>query len=252
MDYLIEQLPSGLLVFTITRLDKRNAVNFNVMEGLEKAIEQAKSADVRALVITGEGEQAFCSGGDLSVFHTLRTEEEAYGMLSKMGGILYNLAVLPKPTIALINGTAVGGGGEIATACDFRIAKIGVKLGFIQGSLAITTGWGGGTLLFERINAAHALKLLTEASIYRAEQLDHIGVISQVVDKVDIAAAERFLEKELSIQSEVLSAYKQIQIRKWEANGLRERMMQEVRQCAVLWAKEDHHRAVDVFLNRKK
>lgn len=252
MEYLIEQLPSGILVFKITRPDKRNAVNFKVMEGLEEAIERTKLADVQALVITGEGEQAFCSGGDLSVFHALRTEEEAHEMLSRMGEILYNLAVLPKPTVALINGTAVGGGCEIATACDFRIAKIGAKLGFIQGSLAITTGWGGGTLLFERIDAAHALKLLTEASIYRAEQLDHIGMISQVVDEVDITVAERFLEEERSIQSEVLSAYKQIQIRKWQASGLYERMMQEVRQCAVLWAREEHHQAVDVFLNRKK
>ncbi|WP_041113087.1 enoyl-CoA hydratase/isomerase family protein [Bacillus badius] len=251
MDYRIKCLPSGVLIFTITRVDTRNAVNFRVMEGLQEAIEQASSADVRALVITGEGGQAFCSGGDLSVFHALRTEEEAYGMLSKMGEILYRLAVLPKPTIALINGTAVGGGCEIASACDFRVAKIGAKLGFIQGSLAITTGWGGGTLLFERIGTAHSLKLLSEASVYRAEQLDHIGFINQVVDEADEAAAESFLEKELSVSSGVLSAYKQIQIRKWEATGLHDRMMQEVRQCAILWAKEDHHRAVDGFLNKK-
>lgn len=251
MDYHIERLHSGVLVFKITRADKRNAVNFKVMKGLQAAIEQAKSPGVRALVVTGEGEQAFCSGGDLSVFHALRTEEEAYGMLSQMSETLYNLTVLPKPTVALINGTAVGGGCEIAAACDFRVAKVGAKLGFIQGSLAITTGWGGGTLLFERINAPHALKLLGEASVYRAEQLDQIGFINQVVDEATETEAERFLEKELSIHSNVLSAYKQIQIRRWKADDLHGRMLEEVRQCAMLWAKEDHHRAVDVFLNKE-
>ncbi len=70
-------------------------------------------------------------------------------MLSKMGKILYDIATLPVPTIALINGAAVGGGCEIATACDFRLVAKDAKCGFIQGTLGITSGWGGGTYLFE-------------------------------------------------------------------------------------------------------
>ncbi|HZG71603.1 MAG TPA: enoyl-CoA hydratase/isomerase family protein [Chondromyces sp.] len=251
MDYQIDTLHNGILRFTITRKEKRNAVNFAVMEGLQQAINLAKEEEIRALVITGEGNRAFCSGGDLSVFHELRTEEQAYGMLSKMGGILYELAVLPKPTAALINGTAVGGGCEIATACDYRIAKSGTKMGFIQGSLAITTGWGGGTLLIERLQASTALKILSEAAVYKAEDLKRLGFVNEIVDEVNETEIYSFFDKESMIHSSVLSSYKQMLIRKWEVTNLAQRMEQESRQCAILWAADAHHEAVERFLNKK-
>ena len=138
MDYLIHN-EDGIMTFTINREEKRNAINYAVMDGLKEVITYIKNHDdVRFLVVTGAGEKSFCSGGDLSEFHSLETEEEAFGMLNKMGQILYDLATLPVPTIALINGTAVGGGCEIATACDFRLIASHAKAGFIQGSLAIT------------------------------------------------------------------------------------------------------------------
>ncbi|MDQ0215227.1 enoyl-CoA hydratase/carnithine racemase [Oikeobacillus pervagus] len=252
MDYRIDVEGHGLLYFTITRESKRNAVNFQVMEGLKKAIERAKEDDIKALVVTGEGERAFCSGGDLSEFHALKTESEAYEMLSKMGKILYELATLPKPTIALINGTAVGGGCEIATACDFRIARRNTKLGFIQGSLAITTGWGGGTLLLERVQPSIGLKILSEAAVYKSDSLHSVGFIDQLVDHVNKEAVEVFLEKMSTIHSSVLSAYKQTIIRKWLETNLYTRMEQEMRTCAILWEREPHHEAVAQFLNKKK
>ncbi len=145
MSYTIDN-HDGIMTFTINREEKRNAVNDEVMNGLQEVITYIRGhEDVRFLVVTGAGDKSFCSGGgDLSEFHSLETEDEAFGMLSKMGGkILYDLATLPVPTIALINGTAVGGGGcEIATACDFRLVASHAKCGFIQGTLAITSGWG--------------------------------------------------------------------------------------------------------------
>ncbi|MDE3838411.1 enoyl-CoA hydratase [Bacillus methanolicus] len=249
--FLLEEREQGCLLFTINRPDKRNAVNFDVMDGLSEAINFAKKPGVKALVITGAGEAAFCSGGDLSIFHQLKTEEEAYGMLSKMSNILYRLLTLPKPTIALINGTAVGGGCEIAAACDFRVAKKGQKAGFIQGSLAISTGWGGGTILFEKLLAGNALKILMESRLFQVEELAEFGFIDHIYDDDREEVCDSFLRKILSLETDVLSAYKKMLIRKWTESGLQKRMEEEVRNCAVLWEKDVHHELVAKFLKRK-
>ena len=109
-------IENGIAKFTIDRPEMRNAINYAVMEGLEKFLDQIEeNPEVAYAVITGAGDRAFCSGGDLSEFHSLRTADEAYPMLSKMAGLLYRVATLPMPVIALVNGTAVGGGCEIAT-----------------------------------------------------------------------------------------------------------------------------------------
>lgn len=251
MSYKID-LNDGILTFTIDREEKRNAVNDEVMDGLKKVIKHIKeNKDVRFLVITGAGEKAFCSGGDLSEFHSLKTAEEAFGMLSKMGNILYELATLHVPTIALINGTAVGGGCEIATACDFRLVARHAKCGFIQGTLAITTGWGGGTYLFERgLRHDRALKMLIDAKPYDAQTLYDIGWAMRVFDGPKEEALEAFIEDMKKVHPSVHHAYKEIELRKWRERNVYGRVMEEIRLCAKLWESEEHEKAVERFLSK--
>ncbi|WP_332647942.1 enoyl-CoA hydratase/isomerase family protein [Lysinibacillus sp. 54212] len=254
MAYLIDK-KEGILTFTINREEKRNAVNDEVMDGLNEVITYIKEHDdVRFLVVTGAGEKSFCSGGDLSVFHELETEEQAFGMLSKMAKILYELATLRVPTIALINGTAVGGGCEIATACDFRLMASHAKAGFIQGTLAITSGWGGGTYLFERgLRHDRALKMLVDARPYEAQQLYEIGWAMRVyAEGTKEDALADFIEHMSKIHPSVHQAYKEIELRKWRERNMYERVMEEVRTCAKLWESEAHHAAVNSFLTKSK
>lgn len=249
MSYKIE-VADDIITFTIDRPEIRNAINDHVMEGLEELIKKVHNLKPRFVILTASGDQAFCSGGDLSVFHELKTEEQAYPMLKRMSEVLYSIKTLPVPVIALVNGAAVGGGCEIATACDYRLVREHAKCGFIQGTLAITSGWGGGTYLFETLQHDRALKMLSDARAYTAEELLEIGWATKVVR--DHAEIEDFIYSMKKIRPEVHRAYKEIAIRKWRTNELKDRVEAEVRRCAELWAEEAHHEAVNDFLTKSK
>lgn len=252
MSFIIT-IEQGIATFTINRPERRNAINEAVMDGFDEFIAQIKNdSNVSFAVITGAGDQAFCSGGDLSEFHGLRTAAEAFPMLSRMADIIYKLATLPMPVIALVNGAAVGGGCEIAIACDYRVVSSKAKAGFIQGTLAITTGWGGATLLFEK-DGKHdrVFRLLSEAGIYTAADLLEVGWATEVYDGNAKDGLAQFLSKMSSIHPSVHKAYKTIALRKWTADFMRDRMLEEARQCSILWESEAHHEAVDRFLEGK-
>ncbi|WP_342509259.1 enoyl-CoA hydratase/isomerase family protein [Sporosarcina sp. FSL K6-2383] len=252
MPYKIE-IEKGIATFTINRPEMRNAVNADVMTGLEQFLNQIEdNLDIAYAVITGAGDRAFCSGGDLAEFHGFRTADEAFPMLSKMAGLLYRVATLPMPVIAVVNGAAVGGGCEIATACDYRLVSSSTKAGFIQGTLAITTGWGGATLLFEK-DGKHdrVFRLLSEAEVHTADQLLAAGWATELYEGDAEEGLKHFLTKMLTIHPSVHRAYKTIAIRKWTADFMRDRMLEEARQCSLLWESEAHHKAVEQFLTKK-
>lgn len=252
MSYQIT-IENGIATFMIDRSEMRNAINTAVMDGFDEFIGKVEvDEDISFAVITGAGDRAFCSGGDLSEFHALRTAEQAFPMLSRMAGILYKIATLPVPVIALVNGVAVGGGCEIAMACDYRVVSSKAKAGFIQGTLAITTGWGGATLLFEK-DGKHdrVFRLMSEAEVQTAEDLLDIGWATEIYEGSAESGLSQFLSKMSKVHSSVHRAYKSVAIRKWTADFIRDRMIEESRQCSILWESEAHHAAVEGFLAKQ-
>jgi len=250
----ITEPTQGVIELKLSRPSKLNAIDFEIMEELTGILHSLQSSkELRAIILVGEGEKAFCSGGDIEVFKSIKTRDEAYVMLSKIGEVLYQLMIFPLPTFAFLNGLALGGGCEIATACDFRIAKQGIKVGFIQGKLSITTGWGGATLLHEKLTYDNAMSLLFSAKTISAEKAKELGFITEIISEhAFIQKAYEFMDQTLVNNSSVLRSYKAIKVDQWIKSNLYSRMMSEINGCAELWASDDHHLAVEKFLSRNK
>lgn len=244
---------NGLVQLMINRPEKRNAIDYDVMEALDQVLTEINENEEDKLVIVrGVGTEAFCSGGDLSIFHGLRTKDEAYSMLSKMGEILFKLFFLEKPTVAALNGTAVGGGCEIATACDFRIASSHVKVGFVQGTLGITTGWGGSTMLIERFKKQTAMEMLMTCQRYSAKQAFELGFIQRIFDedKPFDEAIMHYINPFIRQSTSVLAAYKKRWIDQFDKDEVKARFKREIDECSTLWASDEHHEAVERFLSK--
>lgn len=242
---------NGVGWITLNRPSVRNAINYDVMKYLSTLLNTAKKdEEVKVLIITGAGSKAFCSGGDLSAFHSLKTEEQAYGMLSKMGNVLHELFFFPKPTVALLNGSAVGGGCEIASACDIRLARAEAKVGFIQGRLGITTGWGGGTYLLERINLTRAMDLLYSSTPVTAKQGMDYGFIQYVIKGNSLKETERYVSRFTSQSLGVIESYKALQLERFDVGKIKKSVQNEIERCAKLWASDEHHKRVEAFLKK--
>ena len=129
------ELDDGLAIITIDRPHARNAISLETMDQLEKALDGAEGAS--ALVITGAGDRAFVSGGDLKELSALRTELEASAWPFGCARSATASPTSPRPTIAALNGHALGGGAEFAVAADIRLAADDIKIGFNQVTLEI-------------------------------------------------------------------------------------------------------------------
>ncbi|GEL75981.1 enoyl-CoA hydratase/isomerase family protein [Tenuibacillus multivorans] len=246
-EVLFEEYDEGFAVLTINRPEKMNAISLSVVDQLTRWLDKIQSYRLKFLIITGSGTKAFCAGGDLNDFHGDLDADQAYQVLEPMKNVLYKITTLPFPTIAWMNGVARGGGLEIASACDFRFAKQEGNFGFVQGKLGISTGWGGGTLLYERIHPQDAFQWLVEADIRDVQQLKEIGFIQKVITGEKIEADCGLLELFINRSYEQMTLWKQQRLQKINLDQLKEQMDQEVKACSKLWESDDHKQAVKQF-----
>ncbi|MEU5757690.1 enoyl-CoA hydratase/isomerase family protein [Nocardia sp. NPDC047648] len=234
------ELDAGLAVVTINRPHARNAIAPGTMDELEKAIDAA--ADARALVITGAGDRAFVSGGDLKELAALRTEEQAAAMARRMRGICDRLAAFPGPVIAALNGHALGGGAEVAVAADIRIAADDIKIGFNQVSLAIMPAWGGAERLTRLVGPGRALLLAGSGAILDAASAERVGLVDKVLPRAEFDKGWRAVAR--SLASEPAAAIKRV------IGGVP--VEEAVMEFARLWVADEHWRAADRVMNRVK
>lgn len=177
----LEQPGLGIHLLTVNRPQALNALNAETLAELAQATEQvAADAAARVLLITGAGEKAFIAGADISAMLPLSVEQARE--FSELGmRVMHGLEALQVPVIALVNGYALGGGCELAMACDWIIASERAVFGQPEVNLGIPPGFGGTQRLARLVGRARALELVTTGRQIKAAEALAIGLVSQVV-----------------------------------------------------------------------
>ena len=180
-------------VLTIDRPQARNAIGLGTMAELDAALEELERSDASVAVITGAGEKAFVAGGDLKELESVRDVEFGIDMARRMRRTLDRIAELPIPVFAALNGVALGGGAEVAIACDFRIAAEDARIGFTQVLLGVMPAWGGLERLAALVGRGRASYLLTTGKVLTAAEAERFGLLEEVVPRASFEARWREL-----------------------------------------------------------
>ncbi|WP_329242856.1 enoyl-CoA hydratase/isomerase family protein [Streptomyces sp. NBC_01478] len=233
------ELDEGLAVVTIDRPQARNAIAPTTMDELDKVLDAAAGA--KALVITGAGDRAFVSGGDLKQLSAIRTEEDAMAMALRMRGICDRIAHFPGPVIAALNGHSFGGGAEVAVAADIRVAADDIRIGFNQVALAIMPAWGGAERLAQLVGRGRALMLAGAGTVLDAAEAQRVGLLELVLPRADFAEGWRTLARSLATNPAR-------EIKRVMSGAVPEE--EAARAFARLWVSDEHWQAAERVMSR--
>jgi enoyl-CoA hydratase len=234
----------GVATVTIDRQDALNALDVATLTELRDRLRDlADDAAVRAVVLTGAGEKAFVAGADIKYMSALEPEQaKEWGALGHETANL--LETMPKPTIAAVNGFALGGGCELALACDIRYASARAKLGQPEINLGIVPGWGGTQRLARLCGTGVAKDLIFTGRNVDAEEALRIGLVNAIADPVlDRALATA---RDLAAKSPVALALAKRLINM--APGALER---EAEEFGDLFASEDAREGLLAFVEKR-
>ena len=252
-DSILVSAVDGVLFVTINRPDQRNALSRYVLSRMMQAFDDNReNLEIRAAVLSGAGERAFAAGGDLKDLDSLRDKAAVEAFSRDSRRALDSIRSFPLPVIAALNGDALGGGAELAMACDYRIGASHARMGFLQGKLAITTAWGGGIDLFRLLGTSRGLELLMSSRLVKAEEALALGLIDAVAgpeESMD-AALDRLLSTFAHIKPQVARGFKALSTAQAEG-APRERLEAiETQNIAATWLHDDHWSAADATMAR--
>jgi 3-hydroxypropionyl-coenzyme A dehydratase len=281
----IERRSDEIAIITINRPEVLNAVNVDVIAELSSAIDIVSVDDnVKVVVITGKGERSFCAGADIRYVANIDPiEAERYA--SSVHTMLNKIENLEKPVIAAINGYALGGGCEIALACDIRIASASAKIGQTEVKIGIPPGWGGTQRMVRILGPAKAKELIFTGEMITANEALKIGLVNKVVSLDDVLIkpsseeseelmrkistrseeenAPKLLNKKLMDECIILAgeitknSYNAVKVSKMLINkgmdaDLETGLRLEINGWALCFAHEDRQVMMSAFLNRGK
>ena len=181
MSMITTSKDEGICVVKINRPSKLNAMNIDTAKELINTFKDIDTDDsVKVIILTGEGDKAFSAGADIEYMSKITPDEsEVYAKLGQE--LTATIENVTKPTIAAVNGFALGGGCEVAMSCDIRIASENAKLGQPEVTIGIPPGWGGTQRLMRIVGIAKAKELVYTGKMIKADEAKEIGLVNQVV-----------------------------------------------------------------------
>jgi enoyl-CoA hydratase len=239
------------LVATIDRPAAANALNAAVRAGLDAALDRFEAdAACRCLILTAAGEKMFAAGADIQEFVGM----DAAGSLALSRAIaraLRRMETVPKPVIAAINGHCIGGGLELALACDVRIASRPAKLGLPEVSLGIIPGGGGTARLSRLVGPGRALEMCMGGELIDAETALRIGLVTALHDPAEVLPAALRLAETIASRSAFAVGQVKRAIREGLPAGLDAAVELEAQACAACFASPDAAEGMKAFVEKR-
>ncbi len=241
----------GIYLLTVNRPKSLNALNADTLDEIAAAVaEVGADSGARALLVTGAGEKAFVAGADISQMQNFDSAQAQ--AFSERGNRTFRaLEMLPVPVVALVNGYALGGGCELAMACDWIVASERAMFGQPEVNLGVVAGFGGTQRLTRLVGRAMAMDLLVTGRMVKADEALRIGLVNQVV------APEQILEKGLEIARSIASKgpvavrlTKQI-VQRGQDLDLANACQQEAYAFGLCCATEDQKEGMKAFLEKR-
>jgi enoyl-CoA hydratase/carnithine racemase len=251
-ELLVEVAPP-LAWVTLNRPKQRNALTLALWQGLAAVVRRLGTDDtVRVIIIRGAGDRAFAAGADIAELEAIRqssTRIDTY--LKSVESVMTTIEETPKPVIAMVNGAAIGGGCEIATACDLRIVSERARFGIPAGNLSIVITFGDVRRLVALVGLGRAKDLLMTGRLISAREAQSIGLADRVVAADQLEAETRSLALEIS-QKAPLTLRGAKTMGNWISRGHAARTLDEALRLSVEgWHSEDFSEGIRAYLEKR-
>lgn len=248
---LLLERRGSVAIITINRPEKRNALNIKTREEGAALIEELRNDEsVNVVVITGAGDKAFIAGADIGEFAGRTAYMQREVMVERS---LFNaIDTFPKPVIAMVNGYCLGGGCEVALACDIRVASETASFGQPEINLGIIPGGGGTQRLTRLVGEGKAMEMILTGQIIDAKTAFTIGLVNHVVPADQLEAKTMELANSIAEKGPIAVRLAKEAVKIASRSNLDEGLRREVDLFALCFATEDKDEGVTAFLEKRK
>ncbi|MFT5194993.1 MAG: enoyl-CoA hydratase [Cellvibrionaceae bacterium] len=253
MSILRKEDINGVTILTINRPEARNALNVEAQRAFADAVEELHQNPPVALILTGAGDKAFIAGGDLNELAADPSPETGRRLHTLMKDALVRLTQLPCPVIGAVNGHAAGGGVEVLSACDLRIAVPTAKFHFVQVKMGLTSGWGGGPRLVKLLGQSCVMNLMLNGASISAAEAQRIGFIHRIAqpNQTTREAALSWVQELSQLPADSLAAIKSL-VNFSAGNSLEQGYAKETETFLPLFGGPSNLEALNAFKEKRK